>query len=87
VVPVRDSKAPRYPNAMRADAISGCVIAQFVVDEEGRADTTTFRALRYTRPEFVEAVRAALPSWRFQPAQRQGKTFGRWSSSHSISRS
>lgn len=73
VGPAKGTRFPRYPDALRQEGISGCVLAQFVVDEDGRADVTTFRVLRFSRMEFVNAVRAALPGMRFTPAELGGR--------------
>jgi TonB family protein len=69
----RGGQVPRYPDALRQQGISGCVLARFVVDEQGLADTTTFRVIRFSRIEFAHAVRAALPGMRFTPAQINGR--------------
>jgi len=73
VVTAKGSQVPRYPDALRQQGISGCVLARFVVDERGLADTTTFRVIRFSRIEFAHAVRAALPGMRFTPAQINGR--------------
>ena len=64
---------PRYPDALRQDGISGCVLAQFVIDTKGVVDTTTFKVIRVSRIEFAQAVRAALPRMRFRPAEKDGR--------------
>ena len=63
----------RYPDAMRLANREGEVLAQFVVDERGVVDMTTFKALKATDPAFTEAVRTALPTMRFAPAQVKGR--------------
>jgi len=68
-----DSPHPHYPNALRAANVQGMVLAQFVVDTLGRAEPTTFKVLKSDRPEFVEAVKAALPEMRFIPAEVGGR--------------
>ena len=62
-----------YPDAMRQARREGEVLAQFVVDESGAVDMTTFKALKATDPAFSEAVRTALPTMRFAPAQVNGR--------------
>jgi TonB family protein len=64
---------PRYPAALKRSGVSGDVLVQFVVDEAGRVDMRTFESLRSSGPEFTAAVKEALPTWRFDPAIRQGK--------------
>ena len=63
----------RYPASMRQANREGEVLAQFVVEESGIVDMTTFNALKATDPAFTEAVRAALPTMRFAPAQLKGR--------------
>jgi hypothetical protein len=72
VIPLR-SPMPRYPESLRSKLASGCVLAQFVVDTTGRADTSTFRVLKMSHLEFAHAVRDALPAMRFTPAELQGR--------------
>jgi TonB family protein len=64
----------RYPAAMRTANRQGEVLAQFVVDEQGVADLTSFKALKSTDPAFTDAVRTALPTMRFAPARKNGRT-------------
>jgi hypothetical protein len=45
------------------------VSAQYVVDTTGFADTSSFRVIKSTHPEFIVAVREALPYMRFRPAK------------------
>ena len=58
---------------MRASAVEGRVEAQFVVNEQGRVETGTFKVLNATNEAFAQAVRDALSRMRFRPAQI-GKT-------------
>jgi TonB family protein len=69
----RTSIKPRYPAALKSAGVSGDVLVQFVVDEAGRVDMRTFDSLRSSGPEFTAAVKEALPTWRFDPAIRQGR--------------
>jgi TonB family protein len=63
----------KYPDTMRSRGVMGCVLAQWVVDTTGRADTTTFRILKASHTEFAQAVRDALPAMRFTPAELHGQ--------------
>lgn len=63
------SAAPVYPPGMLEQRIEGSVYARYVVDEEGYADTASFRVLVTTHAEFTKAVRDALPYMRFKPAK------------------
>jgi periplasmic protein TonB len=62
-----------YPESMRSSGEEGQVLAQFVVNENGRVDTGTFKVLESSSPAFTAAVKSALPRMRFRPAQI-GKT-------------
>lgn len=63
------SAAPTFPPALLALRQEGYVRAEWVVDEQGVADTTTLRIVEATHPEFAKAVRDALPFMRFRPAR------------------
>lgn len=65
--------APRYPQALREAGVEGEVIAQFVVDDDGRADLSTWRVLRSSHALFTQAVRDVLPELRFIPAEIDGQ--------------
>lgn len=71
---VRDpsSAAPVYPPDLQAQNIEGGIVAQYVVDTSGVADTLTFRVVMMSHPQFAAAVKAALPYMRFTPAKRGG---------------
>jgi hypothetical protein len=64
-----NSAAPAYPLKLLAAHIMGYVNAQYVVDTTGFADVGTFTVLTSTNPEFIDAVRDALPYMRFKPAK------------------
>lgn len=63
------SAAPAYPLTMLRQGVQGSVATQYVVDTNGVADTASLKILRATHPDFVDAVRAALPYMRFMPAK------------------
>jgi protein TonB len=69
VVRSQNSAAPAYPLKLLDAHVMGSVSAQYVVDTTGFADTASFRVLKSTHPEFVAAVREALPYMRFRPAK------------------
>ncbi len=73
VEPVPGTGAPRYPVIMRASASEGDVQAQFIVNEEGRAEIGSFKVLKASNEAFASAVRAALPQMRFYAAELEGK--------------
>jgi TonB family protein len=62
-----------YPAQLRAAGIQGEVLANFVVDDSGRYEPLSFRPLRSNHEAFTQAVRWALPSMRFTPAELGGK--------------
>jgi outer membrane biosynthesis protein TonB len=68
---VRDSTsaAPAYPQVMMAKGIEGFAAMRFVVDSTGLIDMGTVELLQGTHPEFVHAVREAMPHMRFRPAK------------------
>ncbi len=65
--------SPRYPDALRSSGVEGEVQAQFQVNEDGRAELSTFKVLKATNDLFASAVRSALPNMRFYPAEIGGK--------------
>lgn len=73
VVAIMGTVRPQYPSVLRSSGIEGRVIAQFVVNEKGRADRKTFRVLSATHALFSDAVSRALPQMRFKPATMGGR--------------
>jgi protein TonB len=69
VVRSANSAAPVYPLSLLMAHIMGSVAARYIVDTTGFADTASFTVMRSTNPEFVTAVREALPYMRFKPAK------------------
>ena len=69
VVRSQSSAAPAYPLDLLSKHIEGTVVARYVVDTTGFADTTSFEVIRSTNPEFIRSVRDALPYMRFSPAK------------------
>jgi TonB family protein len=67
------SVGPRYPEALRAQKVSGTVLAQFVVNTDGIPEMSTFKAVRSPDEAFTASVRDALGSMRFKPALIGGK--------------
>ena len=68
-----ESAAPAYPAKLLEMKIEGGAYVQFVVDTTGLADTTSFRVISATHPEFAQSVREALPGMRFHPAILRSK--------------
>ncbi|HEU4995047.1 MAG TPA: energy transducer TonB [Gemmatimonadaceae bacterium] len=63
------SAAPVYPPKMLEQKVEGLVRAEFIVSQEGYADTNTLRIIETTAADFTKAVRDALPFMRFKPAK------------------
>jgi outer membrane biosynthesis protein TonB len=68
-----DSAAPAYPPKLLELKVEGGAYVQFVVDTLGMPDTTSFRVISTTHPEFAQSVRDALPGMRFHPAILRSK--------------
>lgn len=66
------SGTPRYPESLRQAGLDGRVLVRFVVDTLGRIDMTSVQVLQSTHDLFTRAVRDALESFRFRPAEARG---------------
>lgn len=64
--------APVYPTALRAAQIEGTVLARFVVDSVGRAESASIEFPEATHAQFAEAVRQSLLRSRYLPAMLDG---------------
>jgi len=73
VVMAPGAQGPAYPDFLRTAGIEGQVLAQFVVDTTGRADMSTFKALKSDNDQFTVAVKNALARMRFLPAEVGGR--------------
>jgi len=60
------SAAPAYPVNLLAEQIEGSAFVLYVVD------TSSVKVIRTTHPDFVSAVKKALPDMRFRPAFLRG---------------
>jgi hypothetical protein len=63
----------RYPVRMLGAGESGGAIAQYIVGENGRVRSASWRPIDFTNEEFLGAFRALVPSMRYQPARLEGK--------------
>jgi len=63
----------RYPDMLRSANVEGEVLAQFVVDENGRFEVGSFKVLKSSHELFTQAVKNALPNMRFYPAEIGGR--------------
>ena len=73
VVMAPGAQGPAYPDMLRTAGIEGTVLAQFVVDTTGRAEMSTFKALKSDNDLFTTAVKNALQRMRFLPAEVGGR--------------
>lgn len=64
---------PVYPATLKSAGIDGEVLAQFVVDAEGKVDLETFKALKSTHVLFTASIRDALEQAVFTPALVGGR--------------
>lgn len=62
------NRLPVYPAALRAAAVRGEVLMQFVVDSSGRVERGSLRVISSSHELYEAAVRAVLPGYRFIPA-------------------
>jgi protein TonB len=67
------AEPPTFPPALRASGKNGRVLIQFVVDTLGRAEMSELRIVEADDPLFGEAVRRALPRYRFSPGEAGGR--------------
>ena len=67
------SAGPHYPEPLRLTNTQGSVVAEWIVDTTGTADTTSLRIVSSTHPLFTDAVRTCLGGMRFQPAELSGQ--------------
>ncbi|MFL5622642.1 MAG: energy transducer TonB [Gemmatimonadaceae bacterium] len=65
--------APDYPASLREAGVEGQVLAQFVVNENGRYEPGTLKILNSSNSQFTAAVKDALPRMKFSAAQIGGK--------------
>jgi protein TonB len=63
----------RYPDMLRSANVEGEVLAQFIVDADGRYEANSFKVLKSSHELFTQAVKNALPNMRFYPAEVGGK--------------
>ena len=71
--PLADNRPPRYPDELRVAGVEGEVLTQLVVDTSGRVASGSVKVLRSTDPRFTAAVLGNLESWRFSPAEVDGR--------------
>ena len=67
------SSPPAFPPPLYAEGLRGLVVAEFVVDTAGKVEEGTVGIVSSTAPLFTEAVRVALASANYFPAQKNGR--------------
>jgi len=72
-VRVKSARTPVYPDRLRTNGVEGQVLVQFVVDERGLAQMSTFKVLKSTDNELTQSVMRAVSSSSFYPAEIQGR--------------
>lgn len=73
VAPAPGNPGPRYPDMLRSANVEGEVLVQFVVDTTGRVEMNSFKVLKSSHDLFTNAVRQALSTMRFYPAEIGGR--------------
>jgi protein TonB len=68
-----DNPIPKYPSLLESSRVEGTVLVQFVVDTLGNAEMSSFKVLQSSNELFAQSLRAALPKWRFYPAEAGGR--------------
>lgn len=68
---IRSVQLPVYPHALRAEGVRGEARATMVIDPRGRV--VALIGASADRPEFGQALAAALETFQFDPALRGGK--------------
>ncbi|MDQ6886248.1 MAG: energy transducer TonB [Gemmatimonadota bacterium] len=77
-LPREGNPQPRFPEMLKSAGIEGSVLATFVVDTSGRAEMSTFKALKSSNEQFTASVRAVLPQMRFYPGETGGRKVKVW---------
>lgn len=72
-VPIRGTLSLKHPEMLRSARVEGEVLAQFVVDSTGSVDVASIKVLKSSHGLFSQAVRDALKSARFSPAEIGGR--------------
>jgi len=65
--------SPRYPDILRSANVEGEVLAQFVVDADGKVEPNSFKVLKSSHELFTSSVKACLSSFKFLAAEVGGR--------------
>jgi protein TonB len=71
-VQVTRAAAPRYPDALKSVGVQGVVSMRFIVGADGRVEPGSIEVISTPHKLFAEAVRAALMSTKYRPAEAGG---------------
>lgn len=63
---------PRYPDALKSANMQGVVVMHFIVSADGRVEPGSISVVSSPQKQFSDAVRTALLSARYRPAQAGG---------------
>jgi protein TonB len=63
---------PRYPDALRSVNVEGVVVMRFIVGTDGRVESGSIQVVSSPNKLFSDAVRNALMSTRYRPAEAGG---------------
>jgi hypothetical protein len=63
----------RFPVSMRRSRIPGSVVAEYVVDVNGRVRADSWRTIVSTHADYLTALRAHAPVMRYEPARLDGR--------------
>jgi periplasmic protein TonB len=63
----------RYPPVLRSAGVTGRVMAQFIVDTTGHAESSSFRVISSTNKAFEESARETILKSVFRPGRVRGQ--------------
>jgi periplasmic protein TonB len=61
-----------YPSVLANSRVTGRVVVELIVDEDGRVRANSARVVETTHPAFAEATLRAVERFRFRPAKMAG---------------
>jgi protein TonB len=61
-----------YPSVLASSRVTGRVVVELIVDEDGRVRANSARVVDTTHPAFAEATLRAVERFRFRPAKMAG---------------
>ena len=70
---LKGGPSPAYPEHLRAKRVEGTVLVQFVVDQRGRPEMSSFKVIKSSNAALTQSVRSAVSSMSFHPAEWGGQ--------------